>query len=168
MVGWKGGHPLLACEIKLRERVGAEGGMEGRGQLLSALEVARLRWPKVRGLLFNVSMASVLGLPDCRETPVEGGLPDMREGGDGRVILDGWAVGEAAVLRGRLSADALLSLGRLSDEAAHPNLVERRIILGGSVETPPVKFPASRLTGPDGGHQKPGSMGHKGPLSLRP
>lgn len=57
----------------------------------------------------------------------------MREGGEGRVILDGWAVGEAAVLRGLLSAEDFLSLGRLRDEAAHPNLAERRIILDGSV-----------------------------------
>lgn len=59
MVGWEGGHPLLACEIKLRERVGAEGGMQGRGQLLSALEVARLRWPKVRGLLMSPWLPSL-------------------------------------------------------------------------------------------------------------
>lgn len=122
MVGWDGKTPGLACEIKLREAIHGNG-VRGGGQLGSALAVARIRWPDLRGLVVNVSMAGVLGLGGNPGTDTASSqLLIPPAGQSAGVILDGWTVGEAAVIRGYLASRDLLDLAGLRAQAIDPTL----------------------------------------------
>jgi|GEM_PF-4743599 len=122
LVGWDGKNPGLACEIKLRESIHGNG-VRGGGQLGSALAVARVRWPDLRGLVVNVSMAGVLGLGNDPVTDTATGhLPIPPAGQSAGVILDGWTLGEAAVIRGYLASRDLLDIGGLRAQAIDPTL----------------------------------------------
>lgn len=135
MVGWDGKTPRLACEIKLRESIQGNG-IRGGGQLGSALAVARLRWPDLRGLVVNVSMAGLLGLGDHPGTDsASSPLTIPPAGQSAGVILDGWTVGESAVLRGYLSSRDLLDIGGLRAQAIDPTLaLGKDCHSGGSME----------------------------------